>query len=364
MNEIRFITFCFFDGNTATSGRGNDVFLHGNSITQSPFEQCGSTTASKRVWNNGTADNSEYNGWLPLITTYKIVANNGTDTALCGITQLSPCKTIEFALVHLTDPQDASLTLLSSIFVPTQTLTFSAVDTKITGNGTDATTIASSGILQPPISYSQISQSASSFSSFSSSSFSSASSSPDPSVTSALFQQTQGSLTVSALAIAHNSSNQIIPILFHLSNDSPSLNLNTTTITGTTSIPIKTPLFFLTAGSLALNHTAITSLALNSQSIFHLASLTAPLTLNSSNITDITSTASPTSCVLSSATSPALSLSFTNCTMTNINSAPQHQQTATDGGCISFASSALANLFSVRSSAFTGCIMSKEESKN
>ncbi|KAH7831651.1 uncharacterized protein MONOS_15395 [Monocercomonoides exilis] len=132
MNEIRFITFCFFDGNTAANGRGNDVFFNGSSITQSPFNQCGSTTQAKRVWNSGTADDVEFNRWLPLITTFKIVSNNGTNTDLCGITQLSPCKTIEHALVRMTDPQDASLTLLSSIFVPTQTLTFSEVDTKIT----------------------------------------------------------------------------------------------------------------------------------------------------------------------------------------------------------------------------------------
>ncbi|KAH7831219.1 uncharacterized protein MONOS_3808 [Monocercomonoides exilis] len=225
-------------------------------------------------------------------------------------------------------------------------------------NGIATTTIASSGIPQPSNSYSQSSQSTSSSSSFPSST----SSSPDPSATSALFQQTQGFLTVSALAIAHNSSNLITPILFHLSDNSPSLNLNTTTITGTTSITIKTPLFFLTAGSLALNHTAITQLALNSPSIFHLTSLTAPLTLNSSNITHITSTATPTSCVLSSATSPALSLSLANCTMTSINSEQLSQQTATNGGCISFASSASANSFSVSDSTFSACCVSEDAS--
>eukprot|EP00770_Monocercomonoides_exilis_P008916 MONOS_8871.1-p1 / transcript=MONOS_8871.1 / gene=MONOS_8871 / organism=Monocercomonoides_exilis_PA203 / gene_product=unspecified product / transcript_product=unspecified product / location=Mono_scaffold00347:52736-53422(-) / protein_length=229 / sequence_SO=supercontig / SO=protein_coding / is_pseudo=false len=228
MNSIKFITFCFFDGNTATNGRGNDVFFSGSSITQSPFQQCGSTTPTQRVWNAGTADDVEFNRWLPLITTFKIVSNNGTNTDLCGITQLSPCKTIEFALVRMTDTQDASLTLLSSTFVPTQTLTFSAADTKITGNGTTTTTIASSGIPQTSNSYSQSSQSTSSLSSFSSISISS---SPDPSSASTLFQQTQGSLTVSALAIAHNSTNTITPILFHLSENSPSLKLNTTTIT-------------------------------------------------------------------------------------------------------------------------------------
>ncbi|KAH7828508.1 uncharacterized protein MONOS_7706 [Monocercomonoides exilis] len=134
MNGINFITFCFFDGNTATNGRGNDVFFSGSSITQSPFNQCGSTTESKRVWNAGTADDVEFNKWLPLITTFKIVSNNGTNTDACGRPQQTPCKTIEFALVRMTDPQDASLTLLTSIFVPIQTLTFSAVDTKTTGN--------------------------------------------------------------------------------------------------------------------------------------------------------------------------------------------------------------------------------------
>ncbi|KAH7822457.1 uncharacterized protein MONOS_15897 [Monocercomonoides exilis] len=349
MNGVKFITFCFFDGNSATNGRGNDVFFGGNAITQSPFENCGSTTPAKRVWNNGQADNETFNGWLPLITTCKIVSNNGTNTDLCGITQLSPCKTIEFALVRTTDELDASLTLLSSTFIPNLTLTFSAVDTKITGNGTTATTIASSGIPQPASS--------------SSPSFSSASSSPDPSASSALFQLTQSSLTVSALAIAHNSTNQITTILFHLSGNSPSLNLNTTTITGTTSITIKTPLFFITAGSLALNHTAITSLTLNSQSIFHLTSLTAPLTLNSSNITDINSTATPASCFLSSPTSPALSISLTNCTITNINSAPQHQHTATDGGCISFASSASANSFLASDNNFFSSCMSQSQTE-
>ncbi|KAH7821258.1 uncharacterized protein MONOS_11044 [Monocercomonoides exilis] len=98
----------------------------------------------------------------------------------------------------MTDTQDVSLTLLNSTFVPTETLTFCAADLKITGNGTDATTIASSDIPQP-------------------SSSSSMSSSPGPSSASALFQQTQGSLIVSALAIAHNSTNPITPILFHLS---------------------------------------------------------------------------------------------------------------------------------------------------
>ncbi|KAH7825886.1 uncharacterized protein MONOS_3086 [Monocercomonoides exilis] len=361
MNGTKFITFCFFDGNTATNGRGNDVFFSGNAITQSPFQQCCSTTPTLRLRNNNTADNAEYNSWLPLIAQNKIVASNGTDVDACGRPQQTPCATIEYALTgFISLLQDASLTLLTSTFVPTQTLTFSAVDTKITGNDTNATTIASSGIPQPPNSHSHSSQSTSSNSSFSS--FSSASSSPDPSASSALFQQTQGSLTVSALAIAYNSTNQITPILFHLSDNSPSLNLNTTTITGTTSITIKTPLFFLTAGSLALNHTAITSLSLNSQSIFHLTSLTAPLALNSSNITDITSTATPASCVLSSATSSELSLSLANCTITNINSAPQNQQTATNGGCISFASSAPANAFSVRNTNFSTCCVSEDTS--
>ncbi|KAH7823214.1 uncharacterized protein MONOS_3529 [Monocercomonoides exilis] len=364
MNGFKLISFCFFDGNTATNGRGNDVFFNGNDITQSPFENCGSTTPTNRVWNNGTADNVEFNSWLPLIAQNKIVASNGTDADACGRPQHTPCATIEYALTgFISLLQDASLTLLSSTFVPTQTLTFSAVNTIITGNGTIATAIASSGIPQPQNSYPQSSQSRSSFSSFSLSS-SSTSSSPDPSASSALFQQTQGSLTVSALAIAHNSTNSITPILFHLSNDSPSLNLNTTTITGTTpsSSSITTPLFFIAAGSLALNHTSITQLALNSQSIFHLTSLTAPLTLNSSNITDITSTATPTSCVLSSATSPALSLSIANCTITNINSEQFSQQTATNGGCISFASSVSDNTFSASDTTFSTCSVSEDTS--
>ncbi|KAH7818280.1 putative nuclease HARBI1 [Monocercomonoides exilis] len=259
----------------------------------------------------------------------------------CGETN-KPCATVEYALGCVAPFSDASLTLLDSTFTPAKTLTFRAPNTKITGNGTDATTIASSSIPQPASS--------------------SSSSSPDPSASSALFQQTQGSLTVSALAIAHNSTNPITPILFHLSDNSPSLSLNTPTITGTTSITIKTPLFFLTAGSLALNHTVITQLSLNSQSIFHLTSLTNPLTLNSSNITHITSTSSPTSCVLSSATSPALSLSLANCTITNINSEHLSQQTATDGGCISFASSASANTFSVSESTFSTCSVSEDTS--
>ncbi|KAH7825441.1 uncharacterized protein MONOS_17451 [Monocercomonoides exilis] len=343
-------------------GKGNDVFFSGSAITQSPFQQCGSTAPTKRVWNNGTADNAEYNGWLPIINQNKIVANGGNDVDACGKTQQNPCATMEYALGCIAPFSDASLTLLLSTFTPAQTLTFRAPNTKITGNSTTTTTIASSGIPQQPNSHSQSSQSSSSYSSYSS--FSSASSSPDPSATSALFQQTQGSLTVSALAIAHNSTNQIAPILFHLSQNSPSLNLNTTIITGTTpsSSSITTPLFFLTAGSLALNHTAITSLTLNSQSIFHLTSLTAPLTLNSSNITDITSTATPASCVLSSTTSPALSLSITNCTMVNIHSSQLNQQTATNGGCISFASSASDNAFSVSNTTFSDCCVSEDAS--
>ncbi|KAH7831159.1 uncharacterized protein MONOS_13105 [Monocercomonoides exilis] len=353
MNGIKFISFCFFDGNTATNGRGNDVFFNGSNIAQSPFENCGSTTPSKRVWNAETADNSVFNSWLPIINQNKIVANGGSDADACGKTQQSPCATVEYALGCVAPFSDASLSLLISTFTPTKTLTFRAPNTKITGNGTDATFIASSGIPQPSNSHSQSSQSTSS---------TSTSSSPDPSASSALFQQTQGSLTVSALAIAHNSTNTITPILFHLSQNSPSLNLNTTTITGTTSITIETPLFFLTAGSLALNHTAITCLALNSQSIFHLTSLTAPLTLNSSNITDITSTATPASCVLSSATSPALSLSLANCTITNINSEQFSQQTATNGGCISLASSTSTNTFSVSDSTFSICCVNEDAS--
>ncbi|KAH7826410.1 uncharacterized protein MONOS_4213 [Monocercomonoides exilis] len=359
INGTNIIIFCFFDGNSATNGRGNDIFFSISNITQSPFQQCGSTTEVKRVWNQGTADNSEYNSWLPIINQNKIVANFGTDADACGKTQQSPCATVEYALGWIAPFSDASLSLLVSTFTPTETLTFRAPNTKITGNGIASTIIASSGIPQPQNSHSHSSQSSQSTSSFS---LFSSSSSPDPSASSALFQQIQGSLTVSALTIAHNSTNQITPILFHLSDNSPSLNLNTTTITGTTSITIKTPLFFLTAGSLALNHTSITQLALNSQSIFHLTSLTAPFTLNSSSITDITSTASPASCVLSSATSPALSLSLANCTITNINSAPQHQQTSTNGGCISFASSASANTFSVSDTTFSSCSVSEDTS--
>ncbi|KAH7830950.1 uncharacterized protein MONOS_9012 [Monocercomonoides exilis] len=346
---------------TAANGRGNDVFFGGSSITQSPFQQCCSTTPINRVWNKNTADNPVYNGWIPLINQNKIVANSGVDTDACGRQGRIPCATIEYALSYFIPLQDASLNLLDSTFIPIQTLIFFASDTKITGNGTTTTIISSDGIPQPSNSHSQSSQSASSFSSSSSST---TSSSPDPSASSALFQQTQGSLAISAVAIAHNSTNLITPILFHLSENSPSLSLNTTTITGTTSSSssISTPLFFLTAGSLALNHTAITSLTLNSQSIFHLTSLTAPLTLNSSNITDITSTAAPTSCVLSSSTSPALSLSLTNCTITSIDSVPQHQQTPTNGGCISFASSASDNAFSVSDSTFSSCSVSEDTS--
>eukprot|EP00770_Monocercomonoides_exilis_P013232 MONOS_13179.1-p1 / transcript=MONOS_13179.1 / gene=MONOS_13179 / organism=Monocercomonoides_exilis_PA203 / gene_product=unspecified product / transcript_product=unspecified product / location=Mono_scaffold00786:24395-29480(+) / protein_length=1657 / sequence_SO=supercontig / SO=protein_coding / is_pseudo=false len=337
MSGLKFITFCLFDGNSATDGRGNDVFFNGSSIIKSPFENCGSTTPTNRVWNAGTATNDEYNSWLPLIPSHKIVANSGSDVIACGRPQQTPCATIEYALnCFISLLQDAFLTLLSSIFVPSQTLTFSAVVTKIIGNGTTATIIVSSGIPQ----------------SLSSSS----------STSSALFKLTQGSLTVSALAIAHNSTNTITPILFHLSENSPYLNLNTTTITGTTSNSITTPLFFITAGSLALNHTAITSLALNNPSIFHLTSLTAPLALNSSNIIHITSTTTPASCVLSSATSPALSLSLTNCTITSINSEQFSQQTATNGGCISFASSAPANSFSVSDTTFSSCSVSEDTS--
>ncbi|KAH7830534.1 uncharacterized protein MONOS_4288 [Monocercomonoides exilis] len=347
MNGVKFIIFCFFDGNSATNVRGNDVFFYGSIITKSPFQQCGSTTLTQRVWNSNTADNSVYNSWLPIINQNKIVANGGSDVDACGKTQQSPCATVEYALGCIAPFSDASLFLPSSTFTPAQTLTFRAPNTKITGNGISTTTIASSGIPQP-----------------SSSSASTLSSSPEPSASSALFQQTEGSLTVSALAIAHNSTNLVTPILFHLSGNSPSLNLNTTTIIGTTtsSSSITTPLFFLTAGSLALNHTAITSLTLNSQSIFHLTSITAPLTLNSSNITHITSTATPASCVLSSATSPALSLSLTNCTITNIDSAPQNQQTATNGGCISFASSVSDNTFSVSDTTFSTCSVSEDTS--
>ncbi|KAH7831568.1 uncharacterized protein MONOS_18537 [Monocercomonoides exilis] len=132
MNGMKFITFCFFDGNTATNGRGNDVFFSGNSITQSPFQQCGSTTPSKRVWNQGTAENAEYNGWLPIINQNKIVSNSGTDVDACGKTQQSPCATVEYALGCVAPFSDASLSLLVSTFTPTNTLTFSAVDTKFT----------------------------------------------------------------------------------------------------------------------------------------------------------------------------------------------------------------------------------------
>ncbi|KAH7831643.1 uncharacterized protein MONOS_14645 [Monocercomonoides exilis] len=135
MSGFKFITFCFFDGNSATNGRGNDVFFNGSSITQSPFENCGSTTPTKRVYNNGQADNETFNGWLPIIAQNKIVANGGTDADACGRPQQTPCATIEYALTgFISLLQDASLTLLTSTFVPTQTLTFSAVDTIITGN--------------------------------------------------------------------------------------------------------------------------------------------------------------------------------------------------------------------------------------
>ncbi|KAH7831613.1 uncharacterized protein MONOS_18539 [Monocercomonoides exilis] len=70
MNGMKFITFCFFDGNIAANGRGNDVFFSGNSITQSPFENCGSTTQAKRVWNNNTADSNVNDGWLWLFFSY------------------------------------------------------------------------------------------------------------------------------------------------------------------------------------------------------------------------------------------------------------------------------------------------------
>ncbi|KAH7832680.1 uncharacterized protein MONOS_4003 [Monocercomonoides exilis] len=149
MSGVKFIIFCFFDGNSATNGRGNDVFFSGSDITQSPFQQCGSTTPTKRVWNAGTADSDVYNSWLPIINQNKIVANGGSDIDACGKTQQSPCATVEYAFGCVAPFSDASLSLLVSIFTPTKTLTFRAPNTKITGNGTDATTISSSGIFQP-----------------------------------------------------------------------------------------------------------------------------------------------------------------------------------------------------------------------
>ncbi|KAH7831602.1 uncharacterized protein MONOS_10069 [Monocercomonoides exilis] len=133
MSGVKFITFCFFDGNTVTNGRGNDVFFSGDAITQSPFQQCGSTTTTKRVWNAGTADSSVYNGWLPIINQNKIVSNGGTDADACGKTQQSPCATVEYALGCVAPFSDASLSLLVSTFTPTNTLTFRSPNTKING---------------------------------------------------------------------------------------------------------------------------------------------------------------------------------------------------------------------------------------
>ncbi|KAH7832298.1 uncharacterized protein MONOS_11652 [Monocercomonoides exilis] len=150
MNGIKFITFCFFDGNTAANSRGNDVFFSGNAITQSPFQQCGSKTPTKRVWNNGQADNAVYNDWLSIINQNKIVSNGGSDADACGKTQQSPCATVEYVLNSFIAPfDDASLTLLISTFTPAQTLMFRAPNTRVTGNGTIATTISFSGIFQP-----------------------------------------------------------------------------------------------------------------------------------------------------------------------------------------------------------------------
>ncbi|KAH7828405.1 uncharacterized protein MONOS_3066 [Monocercomonoides exilis] len=144
MSGNKFITFCFFDGNTAKNGRGNDVFFSSSSITQSPFQQCGSTTPAKRVWNNGQADNTVYNSWLPIINQNKIVSNGGSDVGACGKTQQSPCATVEYALGCIAPFSDASLSLLVSTFTPTKTLTFRAPNTKITGNGTIAPSFESS----------------------------------------------------------------------------------------------------------------------------------------------------------------------------------------------------------------------------
>ncbi|KAH7831863.1 uncharacterized protein MONOS_1250 [Monocercomonoides exilis] len=114
MSGFKFITFCFFDGNSATNGRGNDVFFYGSIITKSPFQQCGSTTPTQRVWNNYTADSPVYNGWLPLITTFKIVPNGGTDAEVCDRTQQIPCATVEYALGCVAPFSDSSLSLLVS----------------------------------------------------------------------------------------------------------------------------------------------------------------------------------------------------------------------------------------------------------
>ena len=66
-HTIQFL-FSFFTANRAPTGIGNDITIHKNAVTSSPFTHCFRTSASNSFWNNGSY--ADY--WLPL-TNCKVI---------------------------------------------------------------------------------------------------------------------------------------------------------------------------------------------------------------------------------------------------------------------------------------------------
>ncbi|KAH7825231.1 uncharacterized protein MONOS_6961 [Monocercomonoides exilis] len=223
--------------------------------------------------------------------------------------------------------------LTKSSFVPMKSMNFGRRVVDVVGNGTNNTIIFSSSI--PPSSVS--------------------------STLSVIFSISSGTVCISCANIAHNSLNTPTPVLFEVTQKIGSLALMTIVI-GRDLIgfsPISSPLFVVTEGSIKIKETNISSFVLDNVNIFQLFSMKDALELNSSYIIDISFMNGGKSCVLSSSTSSGASLVITNCTMTNIASAQQNQQIATNGGCVSFASSTPENTFSVNSTKCSRCCVNE-----
>ena len=101
-------SFLFFTGNAAPTGKGCDISIIWNALTQSSILYCFTTAASNSFWNNG----SYVNSWLPQTNAIIKVFYSLTTVNYCSPTYLYSIEIIK-AMITLFATSQIEKTLLS-----------------------------------------------------------------------------------------------------------------------------------------------------------------------------------------------------------------------------------------------------------
>ncbi|KAH7832266.1 uncharacterized protein MONOS_12151 [Monocercomonoides exilis] len=107
------IAFCFFTGNKARNEEGHDVKIKNECLKSSPFKLSYTTSPANRVFYNNSQTN--YDEWLPTVrTTY--TSATGVEGPVCGLSEGSPCNTIEQAFNMIEKGAEGTVNILRSSY--------------------------------------------------------------------------------------------------------------------------------------------------------------------------------------------------------------------------------------------------------